>query len=115
LPAGPGQGGSFWDQDGGNHIGLYALEREAEAADDGGDGGRMKGAAAVIVALLAILAAAGGVAWWGWNELADVEMGRHGWIALGLGAGVTLGLGVGLMWLVFYSHHHGYDDRVGRD
>lgn len=75
----------------------------------------MKGTAAVIVALLAILAAAAAVAWWGWSQLADVPMGMHGWIALGLGVGVTLVLGVGLMWLVFYSHHHGYDERVGRD
>jgi hypothetical protein len=75
----------------------------------------MNGTAAVVAVLLAFLVAAGGIAWWGWAQLADVQMGMHGWIALGIGAGVTLALGMGLMWLVYYSHRHGYDDRVGRD
>jgi hypothetical protein len=75
----------------------------------------MSGTAAMIVALLAFLAGAAGVGWWGWSQLADVQMGMHGWIALGLGAGATVALGVGLMWLVYYSHRHGYDERVGRD
>ena len=75
----------------------------------------MNGTAAVVVTLLGLLAAAVGVAWWGWSQLTDVEMGMHGWIALGIGVTLTLALGIGLMWLVFYSHRHGYDERVGRD
>jgi hypothetical protein len=75
----------------------------------------MNGTAALILVLLGLLVAAGGTAWWGWHQLGDVAIGIHGWIALGLGAGFTLLLGGGLMWLVFYSNRHGYDDRVGHD
>jgi hypothetical protein len=75
----------------------------------------MNGTAAVVGALTVMLAAAGGVGWWIWGELADVQMSRHGWIALGLGATVTTLLGVGLMYLVYYSSRHGYDDEAGRD
>jgi high-affinity Fe2+/Pb2+ permease len=75
----------------------------------------MSGTSAVVATLLALLLAAAGVAWWGWNQLSDVEMGWHGYIALALGVVVTTCLGVGLMWLVYFSHHRGYDDEVGRD
>jgi hypothetical protein len=75
----------------------------------------MNGTVALIAVLLAILAGAVGVAWWSWDQLADVQMGTHGWIALGLGAGVTSLLGMGLMYLVYYSSRHGYDDEAGRD
>jgi len=40
----------------------------------------------------------------------DTQMSGHGWIALGLGAGLSLVLGVGLMMLVFHSSRHGHDD-----
>jgi hypothetical protein len=75
----------------------------------------MRGSRAVVAVLLCLLAAAAGVGWWGWNQLADVEMGLHGYIALALGVLATTALGVGLMWLVYYSDRHGYDDEVGRD
>jgi hypothetical protein len=75
----------------------------------------MNGTAAVVVTLLGLLAAAAGVAWWGWGQLSDVEMGMHGWIALAIGVTLTLALGIGLMWLVYYSHRRGYDERVGRN
>ena len=42
----------------------------------------MSGSAILIGILLAILAAACGVAWWVWQELAEVEMSMHGYIAL---------------------------------
>lgn len=74
----------------------------------------MKGTAAIVAVLLGFLVAAGAIAWWGWSQLADVQMGANGYIALGLGVVVTLALGVGLMWLVYYSHRHGYDERIGR-
>ena len=70
---------------------------------------------AVVATLLGLLAAAGGVAWWSWHQLADVQMGTHGFIALALGAGAALALGIGLMWLVYFSHRRGYDERAGRD
>lgn len=75
----------------------------------------MKGSIGIVLVLLGFLAAAGALAWWGWRELGDVPISGHGWVALALGAGVTFFLGAGLMWLVFYSHRRGYDDRVGRD
>ena len=75
----------------------------------------MTGSGALIAVLLGLLAAAAGVAWWLWRELADVEMGWHGWAALGLGVVATAGLGMGLMFLVYYSSQHGYDDEAGRD
>ena len=34
----------------------------------------------------------------------------HGYIAMGLAAGLTLLVGGGLMWLAFYSARKGYDD-----
>ena len=68
-----------------------------------------------MVVALGLLVAAAGVGWWGWHQLADVEMSLHGYIALALGVVATLGLGVGLMWLVYYSDRQGYDDEAGRD
>ena len=42
-------------------------------------------------------------------------MSLHGYIALGLGVGLSILLWVGLMALVFYSSRRGYDDEAGRD
>ena len=74
----------------------------------------MRGTLGVILSLLALLAVAAGFAWYVWHELGDVEMGLHGYLALGLGISATLILGIGLMWLVYYSHRSGFDDEVGR-
>jgi hypothetical protein len=65
--------------------------------------------------LLGLLVAAGIVGYVGWQQLSDVEMGLHGFIALGLGVGLSILLWVGLMTLVFYSSRRGYDDEAGRD
>jgi hypothetical protein len=65
--------------------------------------------------LLGLLVAAGIVGYVGWQQLADVEMGLHGYVALGLGVGLSILLWVGLMALVFYSSRRGYDDEAGRD
>lgn len=65
--------------------------------------------------LLPLLAGTAAVSFWVWRQLGDTELGLHGWIALGLGALFTLVIGGGLMALVFYSHRHGYDERVGKD
>jgi hypothetical protein len=58
---------------------------------------------------------AGIIGYVAWQQLADVEMGLHGFIALGLGVGLSILLWVGLMTLVFYSSRRGYDDEAGRD
>jgi hypothetical protein len=62
--------------------------------------------------LLALLAATAGVAIWVWAEIGAVEIGLHGWIALGLGALLTSLLGAGLMALMFFSSRRGYDERA---
>jgi hypothetical protein len=72
------------------------------------------GTIALTVALLAMLA----FAVWGffaaWKLSGDTPMSIHGYVALGLAAGVTLLLGGGLMWLAFYSNRKGWDD-INRD
>jgi hypothetical protein len=75
----------------------------------------LRGTLLVILVLLALLAVAGVIGYVGWQQLADVEMGLHGFIALGLGVGLSILLWVGLMFLVFYSSRKGYDDEAGRD
>jgi uncharacterized membrane protein len=75
----------------------------------------LRGTAFVIVVLGLLLAVASLVAYWSWQELAEVEIGLHGYLALGLGAGFTILLWVGLMSLVFFSSRRGYDDEAGRD
>ena len=63
----------------------------------------------VLMGLLLACAAAG---YWAWQEIGDVEIGLHGWIALGLGAGLTFLVGAGLMALMFFSARRGYDERA---
>ena len=60
--------------------------------------------------VLLIVAAVGSL--YGWTSLDDVEMSANGIIALVLGVTVSAALGGGLMFLVFYSSRHGYDDDV---
>jgi len=67
-----------------------------------------------LVVLLGFLAVSVAFGYWIWVELGDVEMSRHGWIALTLGTVLTFLVGAGLMALVFFSHRRGYDDRAGR-
>jgi TRAP-type C4-dicarboxylate transport system permease small subunit len=42
-----------------------------------------------------------------WNSVGDIEMSKHGWIALGLGTFFSLLIGCGLMALMFYSNRSG--------
>ena len=44
-----------------------------------------------------------------WGASTGVEMGKHGWIALGLGTFFSL-LMAGLMALMFFSSRSGHDD-----
>ncbi len=64
--------------------------------------------------LLTLLAATAAVAFWVWQELGDVEISYHGWLALSLGAVATFMVGAGLMALVFFSSRKGYDERANR-
>lgn len=75
----------------------------------------MRGDLLLIGSLLALLAASATVALWVWNELADVTLDLHGWLALAGGVAATLVLGVGLMVLVYQSHRRGFDERAGHD
>ena len=63
-----------------------------------------------LVALLVVVALA--VAYVTWQM--DGEIGLHGWIAFGVGAGLTVALLAGLLALMFHSHRAGYDDDAGR-
>jgi hypothetical protein len=62
------------------------------------------------VTLAALLALAIYAAMEVWTALEGTAISAHGWIALSAGVLVTFGLGAGLMFLVFYSNRHGYDD-----
>ena len=68
--------------------------------------------ALTLVFLIGLLAATAGVAFWAWSEIGAVKIGRHGLIALGLGAVFTFLLGAGLMALMFLSSRRGYDERA---
>jgi hypothetical protein len=67
-----------------------------------------------VAVLVGLLGATAGVAFWAWQEMGEVEISRHGLIALGLGAVATFALGAGLMALVFFSNRRGYDDQAYR-
>jgi hypothetical protein len=67
-----------------------------------------------VALLVGLLGATAGVMVWAWQEMGEVEISRHGLIALGLGALATLALGAGLMALVFFSNRRGYDDQAYR-
>ena len=66
--------------------------------------------ALVIIVLLAFLAGAVFVAHYGWVSAGDVVMPAWGWLMLGLGVFFTILVGGGLMALVFYSSHAGFDE-----
>lgn len=67
----------------------------------------------VLLVILALLLIVTGV--WAvsvWNASSGVEMGKHGWIALGLGTLFSMLVGCGLMALMFFSSRSGYDDMA---
>ena len=66
----------------------------------------------VIAALVALLITAALAVGYLSSQM-DGTLSRHGWIAFGLGVGVTLLLAAGLLSLVFISHRRGYDDDAG--
>jgi NADH:ubiquinone oxidoreductase subunit 5 (subunit L)/multisubunit Na+/H+ antiporter MnhA subunit len=64
--------------------------------------------------LLGLLILAALTGFWAWQQIGAVEIGMHGWIALGLGAVLTFAVGAGLMALMFFSARRGYDERAHR-
>ena len=68
------------------------------------------GQIAIIVILGLLLIGTGIWAVSVWNTTSDVAMGKHGWIALGLGTFFSLLIGCGLMALMFFSNRSGHDD-----
>lgn len=68
------------------------------------------GQIALLVALGAMLILTGVWGFSVWETSSGVEMGKHGWIALGLGAFFSLLIGCGLMALMFFSSRSGHDD-----
>jgi hypothetical protein len=82
-----------------------SLERRREKGDEV----RGRDVVAILVTLLAVVAVSVGYVTW----QMEGKVGLHGWIAFGLGAGLTLALLAGLLALMFHSHRKGYDDDAG--
>lgn len=70
------------------------------------------GGAVLVLALIALLLLTMAWAISAWSIGSDIEMGKHGWIALGLGTFLSLLIGCGLMALMFYSSRSGHDDAA---
>lgn len=68
----------------------------------------------IVLLLFSLLAVCAGGAIWAWHEIGEAEISTHGWIALGLGAGLTILVGMGLMALLFFSRRHGWDEQAYR-
>lgn len=71
----------------------------------------MRNALLAAAVLLPILGFSGWALWRAFVET-GMTMSLHGWIALGLGVGLSLVLGAGLMALAFVSHRRGFDERA---
>ena len=69
------------------------------------------GEIALIAFFLGLLALAALYSWHVWAAMPDAQVTASGWMALALGGVFTLAVGGGLMFLVFYSARHGYDDQ----
>ena len=71
-----------------------------------------KGRIVILVALTGILIATGVWMILILNQTSDVEIGKHGWIALGLGTFFSIVIGCGLMALMFISSRSGHDEAA---
>ena len=67
---------------------------------------------ALLTILTAILLLTGAGAVVTWGATTGVEIGKHGWIALGLGTFFSLLVGCGLMALMFFGSRSGHDDMA---
>ena len=67
---------------------------------------------AQLTILTAILLLTGAGALITWGATTGVEIGKHGWIALGLGTFFSMLVGCGLMALMFFSSRSGHDDMA---
>lgn len=65
---------------------------------------------ALVVFFVALLIGAGLYSWHVWASIPDAQVSMSGWTALIIGSVFTLVVGGGLMFLIFYSARHGYDD-----
>lgn len=70
------------------------------------------GEAVLVLAIVALLLLTIGWAISAWSIGGNIEMGKHGWIALSLGTFFSLLIGCGLMALMFFSSRCGYDDAA---
>lgn len=70
------------------------------------------GQAILVAALLLLLIFTGIWATSVWNTSSGVSLGKHGWIALGLGTFFSLLIGCGLMALMFFSSRSGHDEAA---
>lgn len=70
------------------------------------------GEAALMLAIIALLVLTVIWAISAWNVGGNVEIGKHGWIALGLGTFFSLLIGCGLMALMFFSSRSGHDEAA---
>lgn len=69
-----------------------------------------EGALVVSVIALLVLTVIGAIS--AWSIGGSIEIGKHGWIALGLGTFFSLLIGCGLMALMFFSGRRGYDEAA---
>jgi uncharacterized membrane protein len=65
-----------------------------------------------LIVLFGLLILAAITGFWAWQEVGEVEIGPHGWIAIALGAALIFLVGAGLMALMFFSARRGYDERA---
>ncbi len=65
-----------------------------------------------ILAILLIVTAVWATSVW---NASRVDIGKHGWIALGLGTFFSLLIGCGLMALMFFSSRSGHDEAANPD
>lgn len=67
---------------------------------------------ALLTILTAILLLTGAGTLIAWGAATGVEMGKHGWTALGFGTFFSLLVGCGLMALMFLRSRSGHDDMA---
>jgi hypothetical protein len=77
--------------------------------------GRAAGRRAIATAALLFVVSLVAIGLYAWFVFGDMGLSLSGYIALALGVIGTLALAIGLMTLVYFSHHQGYDEQVGAD